>query len=938
MHPLVGGVGVRKGMFVKADYSLSNLPFDAFHKDAQSGQISDTATSKTSDHQTAEILLRGSDTRSEEFVRTDAPLQTNKAPDENSIDRILSIIQKLPNNFVLPKIAIDYALNEAQATNDPQVRLFLNGVNQITKNGNHFELKRNEVSHIQLNQDVIKGLVSIKTLDLSSLNFNLESNNNNTKRLTHITGLNLTFNAFGHDQTVGIEEAHIAHDNGGNTLITGMVENPVAPAARTVLDIGDRIPVSIKITPDGHVVPPRASSVIQAASQTTGKSLPGLVMRDELGDAADVAKFVERYPAWTGGIVTPILAGLEQVIEENHKKDRAAQQSAEKSLAAPGAPEAVPGKPVVAPVLKPDHQLVGRPNARNVSDIPNNTGDIDKTIKIDGVDRHYILHLPRSYDPAKPAPMIVALHGMSGNAKEFEGQTNLNAIADKEGYIIAYPDSTQWFGQKDWTTWDTDNGILPPGKHASDPQFLRTIIEDTQKTFSVDSKRIFMAGISNGGMETFHAAASLSDKLAAIAVVSGAMSGTEDSPTAPMSVLNIHGTNDSIIPIGGIENVPDSLTQLGIPTFKPNSYVADYWKTKNHITSKPTTVVNGSETRQRYFDPATGAEVEQIVEAGGEHIPGNIPKTMNTIVQFFDRHTKIPVTPETAPPPNDPPQEKRALVDPVQRLIGNVKKRGVTGIEDDVDMALSAVPLIPDGSISPSAFYRTIDSTIHQNLNDPISSFIKTTDSISKTGSHIEMKRSETAVIPINYEVPGTHGLLDVKDAEIGTTALDLKNQNGLFSIENLSGIKINAQVLKHSISTEIQQISESEKPDGNHVYSIKVSHPLPAFARFVLMQPKQINVNVELDKTGNPSIVDQSQLMDDVLGRNYLVRGTIDEGTDIVNAVKRPTLKNVSNGLKDVAITAATTYLGSRFKLVGAAVGFVAAPVIIHELDKYTT
>jgi polyhydroxybutyrate depolymerase len=847
---------------------------------------------------------------------TDTNSKNTSDQSQNTIEKIVGVLETLPGSFELSKAQFSLALAQAGVDKDPQVAAILDGVTKVIKNGDHVELQRDAVRHIPLNQDVVKNLVSIKSVDLGTLKFDLALNGE-PKRISNISGLDLTFSAFGNDRSVQVQEAELSHDQAGNSVITGMVENPITPTVRNVLDIGDKIPVTIKLTKNGDFIAPLASTVLRSAADTTGQSLPGLVLHDELSDAADVAKFAEKYPKWMSDTVTPVLTGLEKVVEENqNKKPKPTKNGA--SL------PSIPNDATVPAGSGKNFTELNRASADHVE----HGGEYDKTIKVDGVDRHYILHVPPNYDGKKPMPMIVALHGMGGNSADFEHRSNLNATADKEGFIVAYPDSTQWFGQKDWKTWDTDNGIIPPGQHSDDIKFLRAVIDDTQSQANVDDKRIFMAGISNGGMMTFHAAAALSDKIAAIAVVSGAMSGKEQSPTQPISVLNIHGTNDTVIPIGGIEGVPDSLTQLGIPTFKSNSYVAQYWNTKDGITGEPTRETDGKETKDHYINPKNGAEVEQIVVAGGEHTPDNVQKTMDTVVQFFEKHPKIASTSDNIPPANDPPRDLHKPVDPVDRLIADVKKRGVSGIESDVDRSLAAVPSIDDGSISPAELYKKIDATIHLNFNDPITGFIRGTDSMSKHGEHIELKRSNAATVPINFEVPGTSGLVNLKDIEIGNASFDLRNRNGLFSLDNLQGLRIKTSVWGHDLTSDVKEVKESKLPDGNHLYSIKISHPLPSFARFVLMQPDNISVNVELDAQGNPKVTNQKQIMDDALGRNPVVRGTIDEITDLGKAFSHPSLGSVGNALKDVAITGGATALAGPL-------GFLGAQAIVHEFDS---
>lgn len=203
------------------------------------------------------------------FAPTDLQAPTSRQSDNNDlqtnkVDQIVKLLQSSPGDFELNQTQLSFVLDQAGMAKDPQLATILSGVTKVIKHGDHIELQRDSVTHIPLNQDIVKGLVSIKSVDLDSLKFdiNLKSDPN---QVSNITGLDLTFSAFGNEHSVGIEEAKLSHDQAGNTVIAGMVENPIPTAARNVLDIGDRIPVTIKLTKNGDFIAPLASNVIQAA-------------------------------------------------------------------------------------------------------------------------------------------------------------------------------------------------------------------------------------------------------------------------------------------------------------------------------------------------------------------------------------------------------------------------------------------------------------------------------------------------------------------------------------------------------------------------------------------------------------------------------------------------------------------------------------------------
>jgi poly(3-hydroxybutyrate) depolymerase len=308
-------------------------------------------------------------------------------------------------------------------------------------------------------------------------------------------------------------------------------------------------------------------------------------------------------------------------------------------------------------------------------------GNYDETLVVDGVPRHYRLHVPPNYDPDRPMPLLVALHGHGQDGKDLEDMSGIDARADKEGFIVAYPDAIQWFGKKELSAWDTGNGLVPPGAHADDVGFLRQLIETSQKTMNIDDKRIYMVGISNGGMEAYKAASELSDKVAAVVSVSGAMSGLEQKPDKPVSMMSIVGTNDDVVPPTGrteqeeiaavapqlvpligeavpalkktLEDpvlqqciIPKVADYLNIaPQFLPVEYATDFWKKSNGITGDAQQVKNGDVTTQLWTDSKTGVAVEQQVVRGADHvlqhgIPADYSLT-DEALQFLQAHPKV---------------------------------------------------------------------------------------------------------------------------------------------------------------------------------------------------------------------------------------------------------------------------------------------------------
>ncbi len=194
-------------------------------------------------------------------------------------------------------------------------------------------------------------------------------------------------------------------------------------------------------------------------------------------------------------------------------------------------------------------------------------------IVVDGQTRYYRLHIPPSLNSSDSVPLLLALHQFSDTAKGMEKLTRFNELADKEKFIVAYP-------QGKWRVWKTDP--LPN----EDTRFLEVLIDELLSRYPIDPKRIFATGASAGGM-MIQAFACYSDRFAGIAPVMGSMTrgyAEVRNPKKPIPVLIMHGTADPVVPYDGGE------TNAGPgrrPVFLSAEENAEWWASKNGCNSEP---------------------------------------------------------------------------------------------------------------------------------------------------------------------------------------------------------------------------------------------------------------------------------------------------------------------------------------------------------------
>ena len=180
-------------------------------------------------------------------------------------------------------------------------------------------------------------------------------------------------------------------------------------------------------------------------------------------------------------------------------------------------------------------------------------------IYIDGTRRSYLVLIPPGYDHEKPLPLAVMIHGAFDTAEGIEKFSGFSDLADRENFIVLYPNGMGIFGYLQH--WNAGHCC---GKAADDNWddvgFVAAAIEDVRDRLKIDSSRIYMVGFSNGGMFTYRFAAERGDLLAAAAPMAASIGGKPSAdapewhipvPVQPLSMIIFHGLADDDILYGG---------------------------------------------------------------------------------------------------------------------------------------------------------------------------------------------------------------------------------------------------------------------------------------------------------------------------------------------------------------------------------------------------
>lgn len=224
---------------------------------------------------------------------------------------------------------------------------------------------------------------------------------------------------------------------------------------------------------------------------------------------------------------------------------------------------------------------------------------INGSIIHDGIQRDYILYIPAIYDGGTEVPLVFNFHGFGSNANEQMLYGDFRDIADSEGFLLVHPEGTFFNGNQHWNV-----GGFTIGSTVDDVGFTEALIEELAGLYTINLDRVYATGMSNGGYMSFLLACQLSEKIAAVASVTGSMTPeTFDacSPQHPTPILQIHGTNDEIVPYNGAS------------WSRSIEEVMTYWVNYSNCDEPPSTTVFPD------IDPTDGSTVEHIVYQNGDN-------------------------------------------------------------------------------------------------------------------------------------------------------------------------------------------------------------------------------------------------------------------------------------------------------------------------------
>lgn len=271
-------------------------------------------------------------------------------------------------------------------------------------------------------------------------------------------------------------------------------------------------------------------------------------------------------------------------------------------------------------------------------DVTNSNPNIElayyDSMVFDGVERTYFVHLPQNYNASVSYPLIFAMHG--GGSLGYQGveaQSKLSDLSDAENFIVVYPEGLEQLGFRTWNAGDCCPSASLLG--TNDVGFINALLEKLKLELSVNQKKVYATGFSNGGQLAYKLANRYPNKFAAVSAVAGVLQDFPFNPVRKVPLIHFHSYQDSTAPyFGGFSDAP--LITFEFPSVESTlSLVANNYNC-NVIKE---TIFSDSNTYDffRYSDCDNNVQIQLYVSQDGGHTwPGGQAFANMPITNYFN--------------------------------------------------------------------------------------------------------------------------------------------------------------------------------------------------------------------------------------------------------------------------------------------------------------
>ncbi|MHB1533585.1 MAG: CE1 family esterase [Acidimicrobiales bacterium] len=260
-----------------------------------------------------------------------------------------------------------------------------------------------------------------------------------------------------------------------------------------------------------------------------------------------------------------------------------------------------------------------------------------------GLTRSYLLYKPPGLNASRRAPLVLVLGGVGNTAQDMINVAQLDPLASADGFLVAYPEGL------DGSSWNA--GFCCAGAfvhHVDDVGFLVALIRHLEAGEGVDPHRVYITGVSDGAMMAYRVACQQAGLVSGVGSVAGAMVLASCHPAHAVSVIEIHGTADSLVPYqGGLIQPPGAMASAPAPS---SQALSARWASLDGCRASPRIHHNGPVTTSSWSGCRHGTAVSLVSVVGGGHtwfsqgfgpIDGAVDAS-STIINFFHLDAVVP--------------------------------------------------------------------------------------------------------------------------------------------------------------------------------------------------------------------------------------------------------------------------------------------------------
>jgi polyhydroxybutyrate depolymerase len=299
---------------------------------------------------------------------------------------------------------------------------------------------------------------------------------------------------------------------------------------------------------------------------------------------------------------------------------------------------------LVSDVAAVDGGAADAPVAADVPVGPVDAGsgaDVSPTVARLIAERPYRLAVPDGNVPTRAAPLLILLHGYGASGSVQELYFRMTRETNARGILYAIPDGTLDVAMRRF--WNATDACCNFGSSAvDDVAYLDAIIDDVSARYAVDPRRIFLIGHSNGGFMAHRMACARSARIAGVVSLAGATyaDAARCTPSEPVAVLQVHGTNDVTIQYTGGTNV--------VAAYPGAATSVSRWATNNRCATMPTagamldleSALPGAETRVERYEGCAGGAAELWTIQNGGHLPALAAQWSTLTLDWLMAHPK----------------------------------------------------------------------------------------------------------------------------------------------------------------------------------------------------------------------------------------------------------------------------------------------------------